>query len=105
YILAMRASLRKIIRKEAGDPVIVKLEEDVDFKVEIPEDLEICLLDEPKLFESFMELAKSHRNYFINYINEAKTETTRTKRIVMTIEAMEKGFDYGQMIRNSRGQF
>jgi uncharacterized protein YdeI (YjbR/CyaY-like superfamily) len=68
----------------------------------MPEDLEICLSEEKHLMENFLKQPKSHQNYFINWINQAKTETTRTKRIVLTINAMDKKMDYGQMIRESR---
>jgi uncharacterized protein YdeI (YjbR/CyaY-like superfamily) len=102
FILALKADLRKQLRKEAGAKVDLYLEEDKDFKVEMPEDLEICLSEEEHLMENFLKQPKSHQNYFINWINQAKTETTRTKRIVLTINAMDKKMDYGQMIRESR---
>lgn len=100
FILPVNGSMRKQLRKEAGDVLVLDLEEDKDFRIGLPEDLEICLLEEEAvLMERFMALAPSHRNYFIKYINEAKTETTRTKRIVMTVEAMALGLDFGAMIR------
>ncbi len=100
YILAINGKMRKVLKKGEGDVLLLCLEEDKDFKIEIPEDLEICLLDEEAdLMDRFMALARSHRNYFINYINEAKTEPTRTKRIAMTVEAMTLRMDFGAMIR------
>lgn len=100
YILAINGAMRKILKKGVGDVLSLILEEDKDFTIEMPEDLEVCLLDdEADLMDRFMALAKSHRNYFIKYINEAKTEPTRTKRIIMTVEAMTLGLDFGAMIR------
>ncbi|WP_240755158.1 YdeI/OmpD-associated family protein [Pedobacter sp. SYP-B3415] len=99
FILAINGSLRKKLRKEAGNTITLLLEEDKDFKIELPEDLEMCLLDEPGAFESFMAQPKSHRNYFINWINQAKTLPTREKRLVMTVDAMQQGLDFGGMIR------
>jgi len=104
FIIALRAELRRKLKKEASNNVELWLEEDKDFKIEMPEDLEMCLADEDDLFERFSGLAKSHQNYFIKYINEAKTETTRAKRLVMTVEAMEKQQDFGAMIRASQGK-
>ena len=100
YILAINGRMRKVLKKGVGDVLSLSLEEDRDFTIEMPEDLEVCLLDdEADLMARFMALAKSHRNYFIKYINEAKTEPTRAKRMAMTIEAMTLGLDFGAMIR------
>ncbi|MBK1441462.1 DUF1905 domain-containing protein [Parapedobacter sp. ISTM3] len=100
YFLAINAGMRKALRKGVGDVLVLRLEEDKDFVIEVPEDLEICLLDdEADLMGRFMALAKSHRNYFINHINGAKTAPTRAKRIAMTVEAMAMGLDFGAMIR------
>ncbi|WP_421943950.1 YdeI/OmpD-associated family protein [Pedobacter sp.] len=102
FIIALKSELRKKLKKEAGANVEISLEEDKDFKIEMPEDLELCLSEEAHLLSNFLKLAKSHQNYFIKWINEAKTETTRTKRLALTVNAMDKQQDYGTMIRESR---
>lgn len=102
YILPVNGGMRRILRKQEGDVLQLSLEEDTDFKIEIPEDLEVCLLDEERLHRAFMDLPKSHRNYFINHINQAKTMETRARRIAQTVEAMDLGLDFGAMIRKNR---
>jgi len=102
FILALKASLRKQLKKEAGAKVALQLEEDLDFKIEMPEDLEVCLQQEDHLMENFLKQPKSHQNYYIKWINEAKTEFTRTKRLTMTVDAMEKKQDFGTMIRAAK---
>jgi len=102
FILALKAELRKRIKKEAGAKVELWLEEHQDFKMEMPDDLEWCLTDGEDLLTAFLQQPKSHQNYFIRWINEAKTEATRTKRLVMTVDAMVKKQDYGTMIRESK---
>lgn len=104
FILALKADLRKKLKKEAGAKVELCLEEDRDFKIEMPEDLEVCLADGDELLTTFLKQPKSHQNYFIKWINEAKTESTRAKRLLMTVNAMEKKQDYGTMIRESKGK-
>ncbi|WP_353184531.1 YdeI/OmpD-associated family protein [Parapedobacter lycopersici] len=100
FILPINSKMRRQLKKQHGAVLQLSLEEDVDFKIEIPEDLEVCLLQEDDaLMDRFMSLAKSRRNYFINYINEAKTLPTRAKRMTMTVEAMAMGLDFGAMIR------
>lgn len=99
FILVLKASIRKALHKSKGAMLKVSLEEDVDFKVEMPEDLKECFDFEPEAFEFFNSLALSHRNYFIKWINDAKTDETRAKRIVNTINAMLRRWNYGMMIR------
>lgn len=102
FILALKASLRRAIGKEEGQMLNLQLEEDVDYKVEIPEDLESCLADEPVLLERFISLSKFHQSYFIKHVMDAKTVETRSRRIGMIIDAMDKNWDFGQMIRGNR---
>ncbi|MFP5080892.1 DUF1905 domain-containing protein [Pedobacter sp. JCM 36344] len=102
FIIALKASLRKKLRKEAGAVVEVQLEEDKDFKIEMPQELELCLSDEPELLRSFLKLPKSHQNWYINWLNAAKTEPTRTKRIVKIVSAMDKGQTFGEMMREDK---
>lgn len=102
FIIALKGELRKKLRKEEGASVELYLEEDKNFKIEMPEDLEICLSEEEHLIQNFLKQPKSHQNYYINWINQAKTEATRTKRLVMTVTAMDKKQDFGTMIRESK---
>ncbi|WP_285008519.1 YdeI/OmpD-associated family protein [Pedobacter faecalis] len=102
FILALKSSLRKQLKKEAGASVILNMEEDRDFKIEVPEDLELCLSDEPELMERFMALPKSHRNWYINWLNSAKTESTRTKRLVKIVSAMHRKLSFGEMMREDK---
>jgi len=99
FIIALKASLRKELKKDEGAMLRLELEEDKDFKIEMPDDLELCLSDEPQLLENFLKMPKSHQNYYINWLNTAKTETTRTKRLTQIIVAMDKQLDFGQMMR------
>ncbi|MBS1519755.1 MAG: DUF1905 domain-containing protein [Bacteroidetes bacterium] len=102
FIMALKAEVRKGIHKNAGAMLHVKLEEDVDFKVEMPADLQECFDFEPEALEFFNSLAKSHREYFIKWIDSAKTSETRAKRIVNTINAMLRKWPYNVMLREMR---
>jgi hypothetical protein len=99
FIIPLKAEIRKGLHKSKGAMLSVKLEEDKDYKIEIPEDLKDCFDFEPAAEEFFNSLPKSHRDYFIKWINEAKTGETRAKRIVNTVNAMLRRLNYGQMIR------
>lgn len=102
FILPLNKPLRKSLKKEAGAVVELRLEFDADFKIEMPEDLEICLAQEDGLLEHFFSMPKSHQNYFITWLNTAKTEPTKTKRLLMIVDAMAKKYDFGLMIRSNK---
>lgn len=102
FIMALKAEVRKGIHKNAGAMLRVILEEDKDYKVEVPADLQECFDFEPQALEFFNSLAKSHRNYFIKWIEGAKTSETRAKRIVNTVNAMLRKWTYNVMIREMR---
>lgn len=102
FILALKADVRKAIRKNAGAMLAVKLEEDKEFKIEVPADLQECFDFEPEALDQFNSLPKSHRDYFIKWIDSAKTSETRAKRIINTVNAMLRKWDYGTMIREMR---
>ena len=61
-----------------------------------------CLADEPAALEKFKKLPPGHQRYYSNWIQSAKTEATRVRRIAATVNAMEKGWNYGQMLRALR---
>ncbi|MCY1541217.1 Bacteriocin-protection, YdeI or OmpD-Associated [compost metagenome] len=102
FIMALKAAIRKKIRKEAGAVVNVSLEHHADFKIEMPEDLELCLAQEEGALDYFMSFTKSHQNYFIVWLNTAKTEATRTKRLIMIVDAMIRKYNYAEMLRAGR---
>ena len=102
FIMALKAEVRKGIHKRAGAMLQVRLEADNDFKVEMPADLQECFDFEPEACEFYNSLAKSHREYFIRWIDEAKASETRAKRIVNTINAMLRRWSYSEMLRAMR---
>ncbi len=68
----------------------------------MPPEMEICLEEEPHLIGNFLKMPKSHQNYYINWYNSAKTESTRIKRLTMMVQAMERQMDFGEMIRSNK---
>lgn len=102
FIMALNAEIRKAIHKKKGATVEVQMTEDKQFAIIIPDDLKECLADEPAANENFLKLAGSHRNYYIKWIDSAKTDATRAKRIAATIQAMCNNMSYGEMIRSLR---
>ena len=98
FILALKAAVRKALRKQKGDTLDAQLE--VDAKVITPpSELLDCLADEPKALEHFKSLPKSHQNWYGNWIKDAKTEATRTRRITQVVDGMVKKMSFGDMLR------
>lgn len=103
FIMAVNAMMRKAIRKQKGATVLVKLEADEN-PVEISPSLIECLKDEPAALAYFHQLPGSHQKYYSRWIESAKTEQTKTKRLTQAIDALAKNFHYGQMIRSLKKQ-
>lgn len=101
FILAINGTMRKALGKKQGDKIKVTLQAD-DSKIVLSHDLMTCLKDEPLALAAFKKLPGSHQKYFSRWIESAKTAATKTKRIVMTIEALSKKMDFGEMLRSSR---
>lgn len=102
FIMALKADVRKALRKNKGAMLHARLEEDTVFKIEMPDDLKECFDFEPDAFDFYNTLPKSHRDYFIKWINDAKTNETRAKRIVNTINAMLRKWRFNVMLREMK---
>lgn len=57
----------------------------------VPECLQEALKENPLAAETWEKFAYSHRKEYVNWINEAKTEATRNKRLATTIEWLSEG--------------
>ena len=101
FMMPLNAMIRKNIRKKKGATLNVQLVVDLTPQT-TPPWMEECLEDDPKAHENFYKLAKSHQNYFIKWIESAKTDATKTKRLAQAVTALSNGIDFGAMIRMNR---
>lgn len=101
FILPINASLRKKTGKSQGAMLNVSLEID-NTSLEIDTDFMECLADEKEGKKFFSSLPKSHQNYFSKWIQSAKTETTKAKRIAQAIGALSKKQGFPEMIRANK---
>ena len=46
----------------------------------------------------------SHQKYYSKWIESAKTDQTRAKRIAMAVNALATGLDFGGMLRKARDE-
>ncbi len=90
YMIGLTQALRKQIGKGPGDIVTVEVEKDTEERVvEIPGDLR-NELKKSGLLLKFEKLSYTHRKEYVQWINEAKKQETRERRIVKTIESINK---------------
>lgn len=85
--LPVRAEIRKKIGKQVGDKIHVALYID-DLPLEIPEELMICLKDEPEAYAFFMNSPESRQKEIIKWVYAAKTLDERVERIVVTLKKL-----------------
>lgn len=103
FILTLNATVRKAIKKTAGATVKVQMEIDL-YEKPLSADFMECMEDETKALEKFRALPKSHQKYFSNWIESAKTDTTKAKRIAQAITALSMGFGFSEMMRMNKKQ-
>lgn len=92
-MLAVKAAIRKKIGKQEGDRVKIVLYKD-DRALVIPDELLLCLEDEPEAKAKFLKLTDGAKKMFIDWIYQAKKEETRMNRIVKTMEKVLQGKKY-----------
>lgn len=98
FIIPLNAAFRKGIAKRVGAMLQVQLKEDKAV-YQVNSFLLDCLQDAPDAQVFFNGLTTSHKNYFSKWIDSAKTEATRDKRIAQAIYGLERKMDYGATIR------
>lgn len=101
FIIPVNGDMRKAIGKRHGAMVKVQLEEDKK-PFQFNKDFMECLSDEPAASQFFNTLSGSHQRYFSKWIDSAKTEPTRVKRIAQAVSALSKKMGYPEMIRSHK---
>lgn len=103
FIIPVNADMRKRIRKRHGAMVKVQLAAD-DSDFVFNKDFMECLADEPRANTFFKTLTGSHQRYFSKWIDSAKTEPTKIKRITMAVNALARKWGYPEMLRASKNK-
>jgi hypothetical protein len=99
FIMPLNATMRKGIGKKHG--AMLELSIEVDKKeYQLNKEFMECLADEPAAMEFFNSFSRSVKNYYSRWIESAKTESTRTRRIAVAIDALSRKMDFGEMIRS-----
>lgn len=87
--LPVKAEIRKHTKKKEGDYVHVILYPDNE-PLDIPEEMLMCLQDEPDALAFFNSISESERKFYIQWIYSAKKEETKIDRLAKTINRLLK---------------
>lgn len=101
FILPLNAAIRKAIGKKEGAQVLVQLEQDKS-EYQLNPEFMACLQDEPDAFKIFMALPASHQRYYSKWIDSAKTDPTKAKRIALAVNSFIKKQTFAEMLRSQK---
>ena len=92
--LPVKAAIRKKIKKEKGDSVHIILYLDEN-PLEIPEEIIECFKTESQsVYETFLSFSEGERKTYLDWIYDAKTDETKTQRIVTMMERLQQGLTF-----------
>ncbi|SBW07398.1 YdeI/OmpD-associated family protein [uncultured Dysgonomonas sp.] len=89
-VMAVKAAIKKKIKKEAPDSVHLTIYEDKTPLI-IPEELRLCMEDVEGVSDKFESYSDGQKKSAIDWINSAKTEQTKAERIAKTIIMVQNG--------------
>ena len=92
FVLGLSRAVRQEAGVEAGDRVEVELELDAaPREVEVPAALAAALEGDPAARAAFEALAYTHRKEYAAWVQEAKREDTRQRRVAQALEMLRAG--------------
>jgi hypothetical protein len=91
-MLSISAEVRAAAGVAAGDEIEVELEVDTEPReVAVPGDLADALRADPEAKDFFEQLSYSHQSAYVTWIESAKKDETRRKRIPEAVEMLRSG--------------
>lgn len=92
FLLGLNRAVREEAHVEAGDTVDVEVTLDTaPREVEVPPALSDALAADPAARAAFEGLAFTHRKEYVRWIDEAKRDDTRERRVAQAIEMLRQG--------------
>ena len=90
HIVGVPKGIRVKSGKDVGDTIEISVEADNTPRViVVPKDLEKALKGEKEAREFFNELSFTHRKEYVRWIEEAKKEETRARRVSKAVEMLK----------------
>ena len=92
FLLGLNATVREGAGVEAGDTVAVEMELDTaPREVDIPDALAAALDGDPAARAAFDALSYTHRKEYARWVEEAKREETRQRRVSQALQMLKEG--------------
>jgi len=92
FLLGLNRAVRQEAGVEAGDTVEVNVELDTaPREVEVPAALANALAEDSEARAAFDRLAYTHRKEYASWIDEAKRDETRERRLAQALEMLRQG--------------
>lgn len=89
HVLGILKEIREQIGKSIGDEIEVVVEEDTQPReVEVPQDMQDALKGYSEETAFFQSLSYSHQREYVRWIEEAKQEQTRQRRLNQLVELL-----------------
>lgn len=87
--LPIKAEIRKKTGKKEGDKVnLILYASEVALPMATPEDLLICLKDEPEAHQAYQSYTESERKALLEWIGSASQDEIRVQRIAQAIDKL-----------------
>lgn len=103
FILTIDKDMRKALGKRHGAMLNVRIEFDKS-EYQLNGEFMDCVNEEPDALSFFKTLTRSHQNYFSKWIESAKTQETKAKRIAQSINAFLKKQGFPEMLREQKAK-
>jgi hypothetical protein len=92
FLLGLNRAVRQQAGVEAGDTVEVELELDsAPRRVEVPAALDNALAEDSEARAAFDRLAYTYRKEYARWIDEAKRDETRERRVAQALKMLRQG--------------
>jgi hypothetical protein len=92
FLLGCSREVREGAGVGAGDTVDVSIELDTKPReVDVPDELASALAGDPAAMAAFEALAFTHRKEYARWIDEAKREDTRDRRVTQALQMLREG--------------
>lgn len=90
-MLIILKGIREQIGKSFGDEIKVSVEPDVEERViTVPAELKRAFKEHPEAKAIFEKLSYTHKREYVTWINEAKKDETRARRVIQTVERLKQ---------------
>jgi hypothetical protein len=92
FYLVLNREVRAGARVQVGDRIQVTLEKDLEPRtLDVPEDFQQALDANPEALAAFARLSYTHQKEYIQWMESAKREATRQRRVASAVEKLKGG--------------